>query len=571
MEFRILGPLEVVRDGRALPLGSGRQLALVALLLLHANEVVSVDRLVDELWGESPPPTAAKIVRNSVSLLRRQLGERLVTKPPGYRLYIERGELDSERLEAAVQSGDLEELNEALALWRGPPLAQFAYEPFAQEEISRLEELRLAAIEAQVEAQLEQGRHREALGQLEALVREYPLRERLCGQLMLAHYRSGEQAKALETYRQIRRRLDEELGIEPGPPLRKLERKILNQDESLAAPVVARTEMPPARRRALWVVVVGTLVLLAAAASAAFVATRHSGHGLGQIRPNHVGLIDPKTNEVVAEIPVGIRPGPVAAGAGSVWVGNLVDRDLTRIDPRRRMAIGTISLGNRTPTGLAVGAGFVWVAHGLRGELTRVEPEFGGLERIQVATRPLGAPLGSVAIGTPYVWAAYGDSTLARIEPGSLRRSGSALTGTSPAAVVVGGGAIWVANSGEATVQRFDPSTFEEGPIPPRIHVGRQPSALAYWDGAVWIACRGDDVVERLDPRTNSLVPIPVGDAPVALAVGAGAVWVTNSADGTVSRIDPATKRVVRTIEVGNRPGGMAFADSVVWVASQGR
>src|SRR5438067_821030 len=119
MEFRILGPLEVVRDDRILKLGGGRQLALVAVLLLRANKAVSVDRLVDDLWGESPPPTAAKIVRNSVSLLRRELGDRLVTQPPGYLLRVEEGELDSDRLEQALASGDLERLTKALTLWRG--------------------------------------------------------------------------------------------------------------------------------------------------------------------------------------------------------------------------------------------------------------------------------------------------------------------------------------------------------------------------------------------------------------------------------------------------------------------
>jgi YVTN family beta-propeller protein len=532
---------------------------------------VSVDRLVDDLWGESPPPTAAKIVRNSVSLLRRQLGDRLVTEPPGYLLRVEADELDSERLENAVRSGDLGKLNKALASWRGPPLKQFAYEPFAQEEISRLEDLRLAAFEAQVEAQLELGWHREAVQQLEALVREYPLRERLCGLLMLALYRSGEQAKALEAYRELRRRLDEELGIEPGPALRELERKILNQDQSLAAPPPAqKLDKPRSRSRALRVVVAVALVVLVAASSAAFVVTRHSRDGLGQIHPNYVGLIDPKTNQIVAELPVGIRPGPVAAGAGSVWVGNLDDRDLTRIDSQRRTIVGTISLANRTPTGLAVGAGGVWVAHGLRGELSLVERHFGGRKTITVTAHPVGA-LGSVAIGAASVWAAYGDSTLARILPTPVRVSGSVLTGTSPAAVTVGGGAVWVANSGDATVQRFIPPTFEEGPIPPVIPVGRQPAALAYGEGALWVACRGDDIVERLDPRTGSVVTIPVGDAPAALTVGANAIWVANSGNGTVSSIDPAKRRVVRTIDVGNHPAGVVFADGLLWVTSQGQ
>jgi YVTN family beta-propeller protein len=566
VEFRILGPLEVLDGDRILRLGSGRQLALVAVLLLHANETVSVDQLVDELWGESPPPTAAKIVRNSISLLRRELGERLVTQPPGYLLRVEEGELDTRSLERAVESGRLDELNDALARWRGSPLSQFAYEQFAQNEIARLEELRLTAVEARVDAQLALGRHAPAIPELEALVQQHPLRERLCGQLMLALYRSGRQAEALEAYRRTRSRLDEQLGIEPGADLRELERKILNQDESLGPPPAVPSEVPGGRRPPALAV---AAFVLAAAAAVAFVATRDSAGGLSEVPPNYVGLIDAKSNTIVAAIPVGIRPGPVAAGKGSIWVGNLQDRSLTRIDPQQRSAAATISLDDRTPTGLAVGAGAVWVAHGPRGELSRVEPQFGEVTRtIEVTPPPYGTPFGSVAVFRGYVWTAYGDSTLARIRPGGVRLSGSTLAGSSPAALAVGSGSVWVANSGDATVQRFDPTTFEEGPIRP-ISVGRRPTAIAYGESAVWVANLEDDTVTRIDPGTNSTFTIRVGDRPAAVAVGAGAVWVANSGDGTVSRIDPAKNEVTRTIETRNAPAGIAAGNGFVWVTVQ--
>lgn len=564
MEFRILGPLEVVDDGRMLRLGSGRQLAVVAVLLLHANEAVSVDRLVDELWGDSAPPTAAKIVRNSASLLRKELGDRLVTSPPGYLLRVEEGELDSERLEHAVESGSLENLTDALALWRGPPLSQFAYEPFAQNEIARLAELRLAAVEARVDAQIALGRHERVITELEPLLQQHPLREGPYGQLMLALYRSGRQAEALEVYQRARRSLDEQLGIEPGPSLRELERKILNQDESLAAPPGAIQAAAPSMRRPV-ALAVAAFVLVAVGA-AAFVATRDSGGGLSEVRPNHVGVIDQETNDIVAAVPVGIRPGPVAAGAGSVWVGNLEDRNLTRIDPQERSAAAAVSLGDRTPTGLAVGAGAVWVVHGLRGELSRVEPQFGRVTQTIAVTER--SPTGSVAVGAGYVWTAYGDSTLARIQPTSVRPSGSALTGLIPAAVVVGSGNVWVVNSGDATVQRFNPTTFEEGAIR-TISVGARPAGIAYGEGALWVANRGDDTVTRIDPSTHATVDIRVGDEPAGVAVGAGAVWVANSGAGTVSRIDPATNEVVRMIDVGNAPAGIAVAYGFVWVATQ--
>ncbi len=566
MEFRILGPVEVVDDGRTLPLGSGRQLALLAVLLLHANEVVSVDRLVDELWSDSAPPTAAKIVRNSASLLRKELGDRIVTRPPGYLLRVEEGELDSERLEHAVENGGLENLTSALALWRGTPLSEFAYEPFAQSEILRLEELRLSAVEARVDAQLALGLHERVIKELERLVQQHPLRERPYGQLMLALYRSGRQADALEVYQRARRNLDEQLGIEPGPALRELERKILNQDEALegptAVPIPATAASGPRRAMVLGV----AAFVLVAVVAAAIAAARDSSDGLNEVRPNHVGVIDPETQTIVAAVPVGIRPGPVAAGSGSVWVANLEDRNLTRIDPIQRSPVAAVSLGDRTPTGLAVGAGAVWVAYGLRGELARVEPRFNRVARTIVVTDR--SPTGSVAVGAGNVWAAFGDSTLARIRPRSVRLSRSVLAGFIPVAVVVGSGSVWVVNSGDATVQRFSPFTFQEGAIR-TISVGGRPAAIAYGEAALWVTNRGDDTVTRIDPGTPGTIDIRVGDEPAAVAVGAGAVWVANSGDGTVSRIDPSTNMVAATIDVGNAPAGVAVADGLVWVAVQ--
>jgi YVTN family beta-propeller protein len=272
----------------------------------------------------------------------------------------------------------------------------------------------------------------------------------------------------------------------------------------------------------------------------------------------------------VQAIPVGIRPGPVAAGRGSVWVGNLLDRNLTRVDIERRAPERAVSLDNRTPTALAVDAAAVWVHHGALGELSRVDPQFGQVVRTTgVTLRPASSASGGVATGFGHVWAVYGDSTLARIEPATVRRSGSTLAGAIPSAVVAGAGAVWVANSGDATVQRFDPVTFEEGPIRAPISVGRRPAALAFGAGALWVANRGDDSVTRIDPATSATFTIPVGDEPAAIAVGAGAVWVANAGDRTVSRIDPAANEEVETIEVRNPPAGITVAGGLVWVSVQ--
>jgi DNA-binding SARP family transcriptional activator len=241
LEFRILGPLEVVDGEEVLHLGGQKQRALLALLLLDANRVVSTDRIVDALWGEQPPRTAATSLQNFVSQLRKLLGsERLVTKPPGYELRLASEQLDLERFRRLVDEARgeppeerSERLRRALALWRGPPLADLGFESFAQSEIVRLQELRLAVVEDRVEADLEAGRHAELAGELETLAEKHPLRERLRAQLMLALYRAGRQAEALQIYHDTRRVLVEELGIDPSPSLQQLHGSILRQDPGL--------------------------------------------------------------------------------------------------------------------------------------------------------------------------------------------------------------------------------------------------------------------------------------------------------------------------------------------------
>jgi DNA-binding SARP family transcriptional activator len=252
MDFRILGPIEVLDDGRPLKLGGSKQRALLALLLLHANESLSTDRVIDELWGERPPATAAKTVQVYISRLRKALAgggaegseSVVVTREHGYELTLDPEHLDAQRFERLVAEGRdaltagrpedaASALERALALWRGTPLADLAYEPFAQPAAARLEDLRVAALEQLIEAKLALGGHSEVVGRLEVLIAEHPYRERLRGQLMLALYRCDRQADALQAYQNARRTLVEELGIEPGERLRELERAILAQDPAL--------------------------------------------------------------------------------------------------------------------------------------------------------------------------------------------------------------------------------------------------------------------------------------------------------------------------------------------------
>jgi DNA-binding SARP family transcriptional activator len=251
MEFRILGPMEVVDDGRSLELGGARQRALLAILLLRRNEVVPAERVLESLYGASQPATAAKSLQAHVSRLRKALADgRLVTRGGGYVLETRAEEVDADRFARLVDQGRAALaaddpataatlLEDALALWRGPPLGDLSYEDFAQSEIARLDELRLSGLEELAEARLALGGHAELVSELERLVVEHPLRERLRGQLMLALYRTGRQADALVAYQAARRALLDELGLEPGRALQELERQMLNHDPALEP--VART------------------------------------------------------------------------------------------------------------------------------------------------------------------------------------------------------------------------------------------------------------------------------------------------------------------------------------------
>jgi DNA-binding SARP family transcriptional activator len=268
LEFRILGPLEVWEGERQLPLGGPKQRGVLALLLLDVGRVVSSDRLVDVLWGERPPPTAAGSLQNLVSQLRKLLGPDLVsTTPPGYRLEIAPDQLDLERFRGLVEEARplppeqrTTKLREALSLWRGPPLSDLAFEEFAQSEAGRLEELRLAVLEQRLEADLEAGRHAEVVAELEVLVRDHPLREGFRRQLMLALYRSGRQAEALQAYQEGRSMLVEELGIEPSAALHRLHGAILRQDPSLDLDGAARTPGEDPVREIVETMLAGRLV-----------------------------------------------------------------------------------------------------------------------------------------------------------------------------------------------------------------------------------------------------------------------------------------------------------------------
>lgn len=287
MEFRILGPFEVWAGSSQIEIGGTKRSALLALLVLRANEVVGRDRLIDELWGECPPRTAAASLHNHVSRLRKVLGpERLGTRASGYVLRVQPDEVDLHRFERLVHDAEplpakkrSDMLAKALALWRGPALADLVFEPALNDEIARLDELRLAAVERRVDADLELGSNAAVVAELKGLIGAHPLREGFRSQLMLALYRDGRQAEALEVYRETRLLLADELGLEPSPALRELERAVLCQDPALAPTARVHDRLDVGSRRWAFGAAVALLLVGGGVAMAVAAATHRRSSG----------------------------------------------------------------------------------------------------------------------------------------------------------------------------------------------------------------------------------------------------------------------------------------------------
>jgi YVTN family beta-propeller protein len=584
LEFRILGPFEAVRDGQQLVLGGRKPRALLAALVIHSREPLSSDRLIDLLWGEQPPPTAANTLRVHVANVRKALGsDALVTRGGGYQLAIETDAVDADRFAVLVEQarqatakGDpaaaRELLERALRMWRGQPLADLCYESFARDEIARLTEARLGAVVDRIDADLALGRHRDLVAELRALVGQHPHSERLLGQLMLALYCSGRQADALAAYREGSRRLDDQLGLEPGPELRRLEQLILDHDPALAATVTPSRSVPvlarPRRIRAL--VVAGGALLLAAAAAAVIAAVTGS-RATGRVAADSVAVIDPATGRLIAQVGVGGEPSQLSPGNGSLWVANLGDGTVSEIDLRSRQVVRTLATETTAATtiaGVTASAGAIWTIDD-SGSVRRVD-----LRDDLVHVASVGTPFiywargpDLAGSGAGAVWVATGNSSLARLDPRSGRLIDTIAVGTNPASVAVGDGGVWVSDSADDTVSHIDPASDA---VIQTIPVGHGASGIAADSSGVWVANTLDDTVTRIDPTTGAATDtIPVGEGPRGVTAGAGAVWVANSRSDTISRIDPATRRVVATIQLDQSPEDVAVVGGVLFVSMQ--
>jgi YVTN family beta-propeller protein len=570
MEFRLLGPLEVVGEDGPADVGAGKRRALLTYLLINANEVVPTERLVDELWGELPPATAAKSVQVYVSQLRKALpanGDVLVTRGSGYVLQLGDDDLDVQRFEHLLaeaqhmlDDGDAKGASAtaraALDLWRGPALYDVAYESFAQTEAARLDELRLVALETQMDADLMLGEQARLVGGLEGLVAEHPLRERFRAQLMVALYRCGRQSAALDTYREGRQLLMDELGLEPSAELRELEQKILTQDSDLAGPRLWR---PTARRQAAQAgrserrarhgarLVVGGAVLLGIVATLALLERTGGGTpqrtGVTLDAANSAVAVDLGARTAAAAIPLPGRSTDAVGDGRTVWVTTVDSAAVTAIDTKSQKIARTVPLGGR-PDGVARVGGSLWVVDGTRGELVRIKP---GYERVEQRIR--FAP-------------AKPDAALT----GRLRAPRST--------IVAAGGALWVSN-GSRALTRVDPRTGTRRVT----RLERAINGLAGGAGALWGLSSKTATVVRIDARTGTAtdrIPIvarrgPEASAPTGIAAAGRWVWVLNGNTATVTRIEAATGGVVATVPIGvdRIPLDIAATPRAAWIADR--
>jgi DNA-binding SARP family transcriptional activator/streptogramin lyase len=570
MDFRILGPLEVLDQGRRVSVRRGKEQALLAYLLLHANELVASDRLVDELWGERPPPTATKILQNAVSQLRKALGDdRLLTRPPGYFLRVEPGELDLERFEVLTErgraDGDPTLLREALELWRGEPLADLRDEPFAQRASLQLEEARLATREDRLDADLAAGRDAELVPELEGLLAEHPFDERLYRQLMLALYRAGRPGNALDVYQRARKTFDEQLGLQPGPELEELQRQILNQDDRLSAPARTPPGTVAASRRRRRPILVSALALLGAAVLTGVLLWANGDDGIPKVVPNSLVKLDPNTGKVLDVIKVGRQPVAVAVAGDAVWVSNNENETVTRVDPKTG---DTDTIGGlRPPVDIvADGAGHVWFTTGGYDQVTRIDTR----TLHQDVVVPLGRTTFLLGIGAGSLWVTETPPNLG--DPGSVARINLETAkvervyqvGPYPVDVKVGKGAAWVTNGADASVSRI---SLGDGSVE-RIPIGLTPGPLAIAFGSLWIiAGEGHETVWRLNPETRQPdAVIKVGKYPFNITADGRGLWVALRDAGKIVRIDPRTNLVTRTVRLGYKPQGMAVGDGALWV-----
>ncbi len=588
LEFRILGPVEISNGAGVLRLGGPKQRALLADLILNAGNTVSVARLIDDLWGDDPPPTAEHTVAAYLSRIRRILRdgsahEVLVTKSPGYLLDVGRDRVDAFRFEqlmaeaaAAAGRGDDHKaaavLRGALGLWRGNALADVAETPFARDAARRLAGQRLLALERRIDADLRLGRAQDVTAELEALAVAYPYHERFHGQLMQALYRSGRQTEALAAFRRARGLLADELGIEPGPELRELEQAILHHDPELGGhpaahprastqqgspsgaqpPRALSSRRGPRRRRAL----IAAGLALVVAATGALAALRHPEPGARvptlAVHANAVIFVDPARTALLGQTGTAGRPAGVAAGFGRLWVTDPANGRVLVLDPATFRIEDQILLG-RDPTGVAASGNGIWVTDPGSGTVSEINP---GSDTV-VATVTVPVSPSAIAAGAGGLWVAdTSDGALTRIDPERAAVAGVTNVGQPITDVTVGAGSVWVISASSGQLIGIG---SRSGRVTQTVPVGDGAAAVRVVNGAVWVANPSNGGLSRFDPGTGQVRQLAVPD-PTGLAVAAGALWVASGTPAALRRVDPATGTITAAAALANPAAAMAGA-----------
>lgn len=606
MEFRILGPLEVLDDGAPITLGTLKERAVLAVLLLRANEVVSPDRLIDDLWGGSPPPTARKAVSVYLSKLRRTLGRNggdpISPVAGGYRLTLTPELLDAaraqcltaeaaERAAAGEPDAAAELYRGALALWRGPTLTGLTLESQGRDEIARLDELRLRALMDRIDCDLALGRHEDVLGELQLIIREHPLHERPRAQHMLALYRSDRQADALAAYQLARRVLVEELGIEPSESLRRIQQAILRHDPALEAPMgtaasngpapssapLEVTAAPTSARPRRWrprrrdVLAAGLATVAVVVVLVAFLSTRGGrarppSSPVSSVAPNTFATLDPVTGDQISDDGGGLRPGPMALVGHTLWIVGPDGTSITRFDRRAHRGMPPLQPGSALDD-IAVDAnGHVWVSD-VRPVVTwigRVTDGPGSYEKPILTTERIRVPLpgaGAETVGGGYLWvisdrpARIGES-VSLIDVRTRRLASTIPLGRQTTAIAYGDGAAWIGayDPGRSTawLLRVEPGSKQVESLELETGDGAGPLAVAVGAGSVWaITSRGSLMqIDPKDPRIARRIPM-AAEQPTLLAVGTRFVWTANHVGYSVSQIDPRANKIVRTVPLG--------------------
>lgn len=573
MRITVLGPFAVVHEEGAVTVPKGNERALVALLALHAGRPLPADTIVESLWGEDAPTSARDMVRVYVARARTRLGGSIEHDASGYALLVDEEDVDALLFEHLREQGGrklgggsedeaVALLRQAIDLWRGEALQEFRDFPFAREAIPRLEEARLAATEDLCDAELAFGHAAQLVPLLERLVEENPYRERLRGQLMLALYRDGRQAEALAHYRDGRRRLVEEIGIEPGPKLRDLERSILQHDPILDGPAHPKhggstPAVQAKRKRRTRLAALATVGLVAGLGVALSVFEMTRGSATVRVVPNSLAVVDGSSGRLEASVRLPGVPVDVATDTRDIWVALGEPHEIAKIR-RRTRTVAKIPVAG-VPRRIVRVPGGLWIDSSYSGAITRLDVFSGSVGRPIRLFPPTRI---SFAWGRHGLWAAGSPGGEAvELDPRTARVRRRIRDLDSPSAIATDPRGEWFASANRAEVQHVLGGTSH------RIPIGSSPVDVAVGLGAAWAVTPADGKLWRIDPRRNDVVAIVgVPADPESVVVADGSVWVGSRQPGVLTRVDPTTNRVVSSLVLGRPIDALTSSGRKLWV-----